>query len=135
MTKNVGMWIDHKRAVIVILNEREVTLQQIESEVGNRPHYRGYTHPKSTYSAQYQKGDDQLDRQFMERLNKFYGNVIAQIRDADELLLFGPGEAKSELEKRLAHEKVHLKAIHLETADKMTDRQISAKVEMYFSSQ
>ena len=132
MTKDVGLWIDHKRAVIVILSEQGENIQQIESGVGKHTRYRGATRPKSPYSAQYQKGDDQLDRQFSERLNKFYGNIIVQIRDVDSLLIFGPGEAKNEIEKRLTHEKVHVKIAGIETADKMTDRQIAAKVRKYF---
>jgi hypothetical protein len=132
MTKNIGMWIDHKRAVIVILTEKGMTMEHIDSEAGGRVHYRGLTRPKTPYSAQYQKGDDQLDRQFIGRLNKFYGTVISRLRDADALLIFGPGEAKSELEKRLAHEKIRVNITNVETADKMTDRQIVAKVELYF---
>lgn len=132
MTKNIGMWIDHKRAVVVILTEKGMTMEHIESEVGGRIHYRGPTRPKTPYSAQYQKGDDQLDRQFIGHLNKFYATVISRIRDADSLLIFGPGEAKSELEKRLDHERVRVKIANVETADKMTDRQIVAKVELFF---
>jgi stalled ribosome rescue protein Dom34 len=133
--KNIGLWIDHKKAVIVILSEEAENLQKIESGVGKHINYRGGTHPKSPYSAQYQQGDDQLDRQYIEHLNKFYGKVIDQIRGADSLLIFGPGEAKLELEKRIAHEKVNLKTMSIETVDKMTDRQISAKVVKHYKKQ
>ena len=132
MTKEIGLWIDHKKAVIVILSERGEKIQQIESGAGKHVRYRGATRPKTAYSAQYQQGDDQLDKQFAERLNKFYGKVIAFLREADTVLIFGPGEAKSELEKRLAHEKVHARIVGIETADKMTERQIAAKVRNRF---
>jgi hypothetical protein len=42
-------------------------------------------------------------------------------------IFFGPGEAKGEFEKRLAHEGVKTD-IAVETVDKMTDGQIVAKV-------
>ena len=132
MTKEVGLWIDHKRAVIVVLSEQGENIQQLESKVGKHTHYHGATHPKSPYSPQYQQGDDQLDRQFTEHLNKFYSNIIAQIRGADSLLIFGPGEAKGEFAKRLAQEKVNVKIAAIETTDKMTDRQIKAKVRKHF---
>ena len=45
----------------------------------------------------------------------------------------GPGEAKLELEKRLAHEELKQSIVGIETVDKMTDRQIAAKVRKYFS--
>ena len=132
MMKNIGLWIDHKKATIVIQSEEGEELQKIESGVGRHIKYRGASHPKSPYSAQYQQGDDQLDNQFTVHINKFYDKVIAQIRSAGSILIIGPGEAKSELKKRIAHEKVRLQIIGIESADKMTDRQIAAKVRRRF---
>ena len=130
--KNIGLWIDHKKATLVIQTEHGENIQQIESEVGRHVHYRGASNSKSPFSAQYQQGDDQLDNKFTEQLNKFYEKVIAQIREADAVLIFGPGEAKGELEKRIAHEKVNVPVMKIETSDKMTERQIAAKVRHYF---
>lgn len=132
MNKQIGLWIDHKRAVILTMSEQGENIQKIESGMGRHIRYRGATHPRTPYSAQYQQGDDQLDNKFTEQLNKFYGKVIAHIRMADSVLIFGPGEAKSELEKRLVHEKVKVQVVGIETADKMTDRQIAAKVRRHF---
>ncbi len=132
MNKQIGLWIDHKRAVILTMSEQGEDIQKIESGMGRHIRYRGATHPRTAYSAQYQQGDDQLDNKFTEKLNKFYGEVIAHIRMADSVLIFGPGEAKSELEKRLVHEKVKVQVVGIETADKMTERQIAAKVRSHF---
>ena len=41
------------------------------------------------------------------------------------------GEAKGELEKRLEHEGLKAHIFAIETVDKMTDRQVSAKVREY----
>ena len=130
--KNIGLWIDHKKTVLVVQNEHGENIQQIESGIGRHVRYRGASHSKSPFSAQYQQGDDQLDNKFTEQLNKFYEKVIAQLRKADAVLIFGPGEAKRELEKRIAHEKVKVPVMKIETADKMTERQIAAKVRNYF---
>jgi stalled ribosome rescue protein Dom34 len=130
--KNIGLWIDHKKAILVIQTEHGESIQQIESEIGRHVHYRGASHTKSPFSAQYQQGDDQLDNKYNEQLHKFYEKVIACLREADAVLIFGPGEAKRELEKRIAHEKVKVPVLKIETADKMTERQIAAKVRNYF---
>ena len=132
MMKNIGLWIDHKKAIIVIQSEQGEDIQQIESGIGRHVRYRGASHPRSPYSAQYQQGDDQLDNKFTEQLNKFYEKVIAHIRQAEAVLIFGPGEAKGELEKRITHERVNVPIVGIETADKMTDRQIATKVRHYF---
>jgi len=44
----------------------------------------------------------------------------------------GPGEAKTELEKRLESEKLDGHIVGVETVDKMTDGQIAAKVRQRF---
>jgi hypothetical protein len=132
MMKNIGLWIDHKKAILVVQSEQGEDIQKIESEVGRHVSYRGASHPRSPYSAQYQQGDDQLDNRFKEHLNKFYDKVIDHIRAAEAVLIFGPGEAKSELEKRITHEKVKVQIVGIETADKLTDRQIATKVRHYF---
>ena len=130
--KNIGLWIDHKKTVLVVKNEHGENIQQIESGIGRHVHFRGAPHSKSPFSAEYQQGDDQVDNKFTEQLNIFYEKVIAQIRKADAVLIFGPGEAKRELEKRIAHQKIKVPIVRIEVADKMTERQIAAKVRNYF---
>lgn len=132
MRKEVGLWIDHKRAVIVILSETGEQVHEVESNLARHSRYHGATHPKSPYSAQYQKADDQLDRQVEEQLGKYYTNVIAHLRGAQALLIFGPGEARQELEKRLALAHLLPLATVVQPADKMTVPQISALVRKHF---
>ncbi len=132
MLKRIGLWIGHKKSLMVILEEKKENIQTIESGIGKHTRYRGATRPKTPYSTQYQQGDDQLDKKFSERLNKFYKDIISKIRGADGLFIFGPGEAKFELEKRLVHEGVRVRNMQIECADKMTERQIAAKVRQHF---
>lgn len=131
MNKRIGLWIDHKRAVILTISKDGETMQTLESGV-DRTSYRGAPHPRTPYSAQYQKGDDQLDKQFEGYLNKYYQKIIAMLRGADSVLILGPGEAKSELKKRLARRKSSAPVSAVQAADKMTDRQFAAKVRNYF---
>ena len=132
MTENIGLWIDHRKAIIVIQSEQGENIQKVESGLGRHIRYRGASHTKSPYSTQYQQGDDQLDNKFSEQLKVFYDKVIACIRTAEAVLIFGPGEAKGELEKRIAHEKIRTLIVGVETVDKLTDRQIATKVRKYF---
>lgn len=131
MTNQIGLWIDHKSAVIVTVTEKGATVRKIESGVTHHE-FRGAPHPKTAYSAQYGQGDDQLDNQFLTHINKYYGQVIAALRGASQVLIIGPGEAKSEFSKRLGREKDSAPEIRLEPADKMTERQIVARIRKYF---
>jgi hypothetical protein len=77
--------------------------------------------------------EDVRDRQFGNQLNSYYDEVIAVIGDGDSIQIFGPGEAKGELEKRLQSKDLGNRIVGVETVDKLTDRQIAAKVRQRFS--
>lgn len=132
MAMDVGLWIDHKKAVIVRLSDQGEQVQEVDSGIKTHTRYRGISRSKTPYTPQYQQGDDQLDRQFTQHVNKFYEKVIAQIRGADSVLILGPGEAKAEFGKRLTHSKIGVRVAAVETAGKMTVRQLAAKVRDYF---
>jgi stalled ribosome rescue protein Dom34 len=122
MKKVAGLWIDHREAVIVTIADDEEKTNRIES--GMETHTRFSGGSRSEQGG----GEDQQDRQFTKHLNSYYDEVIAHLRDAESILIFGPGEAKGELEKRLAGKGLRGRVVGSETADKMTDRQIAAKV-------
>jgi hypothetical protein len=71
-------------------------------------------------------------RTFTAHLNIYYDAVIASIREAEAILIFGPGEAKGELKKRLKRANLSGHIVGMETVDKMTDHQIAAKVRQHF---
>jgi hypothetical protein len=86
----------------------------------------------TSYEAQQVPADDSRERKFTGHLNIYYNAVIASIRDAESILILGPGEAKGELKKRLVRNKLHGRIVGMETIDRMTDGQIAAKVRRYF---
>ena len=122
MKKQIGLWIDHRKAVIVIVTDEGEELKKITSNMEKHVRFTGGT------ASEDGSTEDVRDRQFGNHLNSYYDEVIAVIRGADSIQIFGPGEAKGELEKRLEHEGLKAHIFAIETVDKMTDRQISAKV-------
>ena len=119
--KEIGLWIDHRKAVVVIVSDKGEEVKEITSHMEKHVRY-------SDDTSEGGASEDIRDRQFDNRLNVYYDDVVAPIRDGDTIQIFGPGEAKGELKKRLesAGFKGHILAI--ETVDKLTDRQIAAKV-------
>ena len=67
-------------------------------------------------------------------LDKYYDRVVSFIRDADAILILGPGEAKGELKSRLEGQALGGHIVGVETVDKMTDHQIAATVRKHFLS-
>ncbi len=132
MKKEVGLWIDHREAVIVsLLGDQEET-KVITSDSQKHIRYSGSSHSKTPEGLKEVRSEDQRDRKFGNELNQFYDEVIAAIRDAETIQIFGPGEAKGELEKRIAHAGLKGQILAVEAMDKMTDRQISAKVREHY---
>ena len=68
------------------------------------------------------------------QLDKYFDDIIAHIRDAEMIQIFGLGEAKDGLLKRLKNNDLKDRIVKIETADRMTDNQVAAKVREYFSN-
>jgi hypothetical protein len=134
MKTEIGLWIDHREAIVVTLTGDQEASKHIESGSGKHIRYSGSSHAKTPEGLKEVTSEDQRDRKFGNNLNKFYDEVIAAIRDAETIQIFGPGEAKVELEKRIQHEGLKAHILAVETTDKMTDRQIAAKVRERFLS-
>jgi hypothetical protein len=127
-----GLWIDHRKADIVIVTDKGEETRLIISKIEKQPRRSGDSPLKGPYEPIEVPADDSLQRTLTGHLNIYYDAVIASIRDAESILIFGPGEAKGELEGRLKKNGLGGRIIGVETADKMTDRQIAAKVRRIF---
>jgi hypothetical protein len=132
MTTKAGIWIDHRKAVIVTLSPEGEHTTLIDSNVEKHLARGGDSPLKGPYEARQVPADDSRQRALTGELNIFYDAVIAAIRDYGTLLIFGPGEAKGELHKRLLEMKLGGRVAAVETEDKMTDRQVIAKVRRHF---
>jgi hypothetical protein len=132
MTKQAGVWIDHRRAVIVILTDEGQETRLVISKSERQLRRSGDSPLKGPFEPQLVPQDDRRERTFVKQLSVYYDAVIACIRDAESILIFGPGEAKGELKAHLERDNLGGRIVGLETADKMTDRQITAKVRQRF---
>jgi hypothetical protein len=124
MKKKVGLWIDLKKAVIFSLADEGAEIKRISSELKNNVRFSG--------GVQKELAEEHGDKRLPDHLNNYYDEVIAYICDAESILIFGPGEAKRELKKRLESKKLQGNIVGFETVDKMTDNQIVAKVRQRF---
>jgi hypothetical protein len=120
MKEDVGVWIDHRKAVVVHVSGEEVNIESIVS--GTEKHVR--------FSGQ--GAEDHREHRFSNHLKEYYEKVIRLLQDAGSILIMGPGEAKVELSVRLKGDNLgdHIEGIEAE--DKMTDGQIVAKVREHF---
>jgi stalled ribosome rescue protein Dom34 len=123
--KQAGLWIDHRKAVIVIVTDGGEEIRRITSNMEKHVRF-------ASGSSEDGSAEDTRDRQFTSHLGGYYDKIISCIRDAESILIFGPGEAKREIERRLEREELGGRIVGIETVDKMTDRQIAKKVRQHF---
>ena len=121
MDKKVGLWLDRNKAVIVSISDNVEGRSIITSDM---EHYVLY----STIVPGDGSPEEIRDRRFWNHLGEYYDKIIAEIRGATEIQIFGPEVAKYELQKRLENEGLSGLVVAMEDAVKMTDLQISTKV-------
>jgi hypothetical protein len=131
MRPQVGVWIDHTKAVIVVVGQATATV--VQSGVHGHTRFTGgggYPGGDSSQGGESERRNEERNRNALDR---YFDEVIAALGHADALLIFGPGEAKQQLQARLGQSKAKPQpTIALETADKLTDAQIVAKVSKHF---
>jgi hypothetical protein len=134
MTNPIGIWIDHRKAVIAELSPNGPHVIIVESRVETHPQRGGDSPLHGRYEAQQVPADDSRQRALTGELNRYFDSVIGALPHRDGLYLFGPGEAKGELQRRLLKIHPQAAAATTGTADKLTDRQVVAAVRKHFAN-
>jgi len=132
METTVGLWIDHRKAIVVAVTDKGEEIVLVISKAEKQLRRSGDSPLKGSYEPSQVPASDRRQRALTGHLNIYYDAVIASIGDAESILIFGPGDAKGELKKRLKRINLGGRIVDIETVDKMTDRQIAAKVRKYF---
>ena len=121
-TKQLGIWMDHSVAILMELTNDTVVKSTIVSE---------FTTEEKEVSLD--KGENFMNSKKQHHQSSFFKKLGEAIRNHQEVLLFGPTDAKNELVNIL-------KADHLfdnvtfaiKQSDKMTDNQMNAFVKEHF---
>ncbi|MEJ2587448.1 MAG: hypothetical protein P8165_07655 [Deltaproteobacteria bacterium] len=133
MAKYAGLWIDHKKAVIVSIEEAQPHMVHIASEVERHVRVKGGSRTSTPYGPQDVVSEKKRDEKYKRQLRDYYQEVIGAIQEARKIFIFGPGEAKIELEAEMEKKKgLRDKIVGIEPADKMTEAQILAQVKKFY---
>lgn len=126
--KKVGLWISRNKGVIVSITNNTEARRIITSDM---EHYVLYSNVVPGDGSP----ENIRDRRYWNHLNEYYDKIVAHIRDATEIQIFGPEVAKYELQKHLEDEGLATLIVSMEEVEKMTDLQIATKVQQRFPSQ
>jgi hypothetical protein len=134
MKKCVGIWIDHERAFLVFIDADKETTTSIESNVEGRVRLSGGSRSGTPYGPQDVASEGKKEERHKHQLRRYYKRVIRAVSDSEKIQIFGPGEAKMELEKEIKKSKaLSPKIVSVKPADKMTKKQIVAKVRDFYA--
>ena len=124
-SKQVGIWMDHSSA-----NVMEFTNEPMETTTIDLP----FTHQQKEQSLR--RSEKLRNNKEQQEEAAYYKNLGEVIKEYDEVILFGPTDAKTELFNllRADHHFENIK-IEVKPADKMTENQQYAFVKDHFSSQ
>ena len=127
--KKVGIWIDHRTAVVVTIEDGEESIKTIEGEADRQPKAAGRTGNPTKWGPQAPINEHRIEENYRHQVVLFYKEVIKSIGKADQLLVMGPAQAKREFAEELK-KVADLRQVPLkvETVDKMTNPQVAAKV-------
>jgi len=121
--KRLGVWMDHASAHL-----SEFTTDPIQTRVITSK----FTHEEKQHS--FSLNENLMHNKEQQQQSEYYKLVAEQIRKYDEVILFGPTNAKVELANLLKEDHHYAKIkIDVQQTDKMTDHQQHAFVKDYFS--
>jgi len=129
--RNVGIWIDHTKAVIVFVSADRVTAKTVESDAWPHARYSGRAPYPTPGGPKAGRGEKKYEARYGQHLDRYYDEVISQLGQPEALLIFGPGEAKLQLKERLSRSKEQ-PSVEIETTDELTEPQIVAKVKEHY---
>jgi hypothetical protein len=133
MSHKIGVWIDHKKAVIVSASAEIATAQTLESQIGPHARYSARSAYPTPDGPKDSGGEKHYEERYDQHLDRYYDKIIGKLGQPDALLIFGPGEAKLQLKARLTRSGALPEgSVAIEAADKLTDPQIVAKVNEHF---
>jgi ADP-heptose:LPS heptosyltransferase len=121
--KKLGIWMDHANAHLMEFTTDPIETKTIASK---------FTHEVKELSIH--KGENRMHNKEQHQQHEYYKEIGEKIKKYEEVVLFGPTEAKVELFNFLLkdHNLANIK-IKVEHADKMTENQQHAFVKKYFS--
>ncbi len=132
MEHYVGLWVDSFKAVIVFPGEQSDLTREVRSNIETQIRFSPDSYSMSPEQALEFSLEGMHNDQCEKFMNRYFDGIIAYIRCSDSIWIFGPDEAKYELQKRLEGEGLAGRIISIDPADKMNDRQVTVRVHEMF---
>ena len=134
--KQTGVWIDSSQAIIITLFDGKENITEIKSGIENKVYHDDEGHKGTFSGSRHGFNEQKFNESSKNQLNSFLNNVLSQVKESDELFIFGPAETKTKLQDIIYHQKlidIH-KLKSVQTASKMSPNQILANVKNFYKN-
>ena len=123
ITKKLGIWIDHSSAHLTEFTTGPMKTKTIESD---------FTFQDRTQTLA--RSENVMHNKEQQRHSEYYKKMGEEITNYQEVILFGPTDAKTELFNLLRADRRYEKIkIEVRQTDKMTEHQQHTFIREYFS--
>jgi hypothetical protein len=136
MSKNCGIWIDGKKAVLVSLAEGQVQVTEIKSDIEDRVHHVHAGDKGSFMGNRHINNEKKIDERKHHQVRAFLDKVVQEARNADAIFILGPTGMKTKLRSIISDDReLILKLRGVQTAGRLTEPQLKARVKDFFGKQ
>ncbi|NOQ92297.1 MAG: hypothetical protein GQ552_06220 [Flavobacteriaceae bacterium] len=133
--KKTGIWLDQKEANIITLAGDSFQKKTIYSDIETRERFEGEKKQFGRFGDQYLNNEQSKSNRISEQTNKYLNAIISELKNTDELFLFGPSQTKVKLEKALLNNPdLSSKLKEILNAEKMSENQKVAYVKDYYNN-
>jgi len=133
MIKQTGIWLDKEKAYIINLSEVKHTFKTIESDLSVKERFEGEGKEYGKFGGQFLSMENKKNNRIKKQSVEYLKRIIWEINNSDKVVLFGPAEMKTDLEKMIIKDhNLKDKLVAVQTADSMTENQLVAWVKEFY---
>jgi hypothetical protein len=133
-SRNIGVWIDTQEATIIELLGSKVATKKLRSGITSKPRVEGEVSRKTTRASTGFDYQSSQKAHFENALSQFMKVVAHEIVQADSLFIFGPAEAKLQLDKEVRKSISGIRVAAVEPCDRLSDAKKVEKVRAFFAA-
>ena len=134
----IAVWLDHSKAqFIAYSDEGTYLLETVESPYERRPRIDGEGSDVTRFGANtyFSNNEDRKHNRLRNELNSYFKELEDRLAKYDDILLFGPTNAKDQLYNRLSANKAFSgKNILIESVGNLTENQTMAFARIFFNA-
>lgn len=133
--KNVGVWMDKEKAMIIHVDGENTEMNILESEVEDFNPVGG-SRSKTKWGPQDVVQDSKYTEREKHQMKRYFENLANAVGKAEHLALFGPADTNKKFNKYLQEHKKALadRVKGIEKADSMTENQVKALVKDFYNN-